>query len=453
MMRKRKSMLAILLAAIMVIGAAGCGKNGDVPDKKDDPQGGGIVYNEETEKSELSTKDYGGRTFKFLYWYEPSEYVYRKVATFNAVYNANVEIVVKTGLKDTLAKAVAGGETYDIIAMHGNYYPNLITADLLEPLDSYIAEVDMFDSEHPENGGFSETVINSFRFNGQTYAVGGASAVYNYILCYNKLLFEQAGLEDPYELYQNGEWTWDKFYEMGTSVTDIANQMGFLEAPGLYEWLVWNCVEPVSYNSSDNIFAENLSSNTLVEAVRLYQNMIIGEDPICVTGVVGDPFNAGKEYMKMVVTDAYSSIASQVASSTAFGKDAANLGVVPVPVAPLNESGKQPGHAPQGYAASKGCSDPSVAACYALFESRLTDTNTGEENQLPSEIRKAIETDFSINGFLTQSGLSDSSGQTITDILNKEMRVSILKGGDVAAILNANRSVFERLINDAMAGN
>lgn len=447
---KKKSLLAILLAGVMVLSTA-CG--GGTSNKKNNSEGEGIVYNEKEQVSELSKKDYGGKTFKFLYWYEPSEYVYRKVATFNKVFNANVEIVVKTGLKDTLAKAVAGGEVYDIIAMHGNYYPELIHADLLEPLDEHIAEVDMYNSEKPENGGLSQAVLDSFSLDGSVYAAGGSSAVYNYIMCYNKLLFEKAGLEDPYELYKKGEWTWDKFYDMGTSVTDVASQIAFLGAPGLYEWLTWNCVETVTYDSSTGTFKENLASSEVVEAVKMYQSLLIGDTPISVTGVTGDPFNAGKQYMSMVVTDAYSSLADQVATSTAFGKDAANMGVVPVPTAPLNKTGKEPGHAPQGYAASKGCTDTSVAVCYALFESRLGDTDTGEANQLPSEVRTDLETKFATNGFLTYCGLADSEGKNITDVLNKTIRVALLKGGDAAAILNENRSVFNRLINDSMGGN
>lgn len=449
---KKKSLLAILLAGTMIFATA-CGGNGGSSSKNNKSDGEGIVYDDNAQKSELSTKDYGGKTFQFLYWYEPSEYVYRKVATFNKVFNANVEIVVKTGLKDTLAKAVAGGEVYDIIAMHGDYYPELINADLLEPLDEHIAEVDMYNSEKPENGGLSQAVLDSFKLNGKTYAAGGSNAVYNYIMCYNKLLFEKAGLEDPYELYEKGEWTWDKFYEMGTSVTDVASQIGFLGAPGLYEWLTWNCVETVTYDSATGTFKENLTSTDVVEAVKMYQEIVIGDNPICVTGVTGDPFNSGKQYMSMVVTDAYSSLADQVATSTAFGKDASNMGVVPVPTAPLNKTGKEPGHAPQGYAASKGCTDTSVAVCYALFESRLGDADTGAKNQLPSAIRTAVEQKFATNGFLTCCGLADSEGRKITDVLNKDIRVTLIKGGDVAAVLNANRSVFDRLINDSMGGN
>lgn len=48
----------------------------------------------------------------------------------------------------------------------------------------------------------------------------GEDAVANtYMLAYNKTMIDQYGLEDPYELWKNGEWTWDKWKEMLKALT------------------------------------------------------------------------------------------------------------------------------------------------------------------------------------------------------------------------------------------
>ena len=36
---------------------------------------------------------------------------------------------------------------------------------------------------------------------------------------YNKTMFEQAGLPDPYELQEAGEWTWDAMLEAAKKLT------------------------------------------------------------------------------------------------------------------------------------------------------------------------------------------------------------------------------------------
>ena len=44
-----------------------------------------------------------------------------------------------------------------------------------------------------------------------------------YPLAYNVEMIQAAGLEDPAELWEKGEWTWDKFYEYCEALTDIPN--------------------------------------------------------------------------------------------------------------------------------------------------------------------------------------------------------------------------------------
>jgi len=54
-------------------------------------------------------------------------------------------------------------------------------------------------------------------YNGQLYGLnmlGGCQLIY-----YNKNLFRQAGLPDPYQLYLHGEWTMDKFVEIAERLT------------------------------------------------------------------------------------------------------------------------------------------------------------------------------------------------------------------------------------------
>lgn len=68
---------------------------------------------------------------------------------------------------------------------------------------------------------FYPTAIEEGTVDGRLY---GLNALYGGILIYyNKTLFRKAGLEDPYELYQKGEWTWDRFRASAKALTRFEN--------------------------------------------------------------------------------------------------------------------------------------------------------------------------------------------------------------------------------------
>lgn len=455
-----KRILSLSLAALLTLSLTACsspegGTSGtsDVSGKSNDfVESGGIVNNSVAEEviaqSELANKKYDGKEFRFYYWYQPSEIVTRKVAAFNEAHDANVKIEVLSGdFQENIATSIASGQPFDIIANHGMFFPQTIFADLYEPLEDYIKDVDYFNAEAPENGGLSPVVNAAFTWKNKLYAAGSAKAVYQYVVYYNKRMFTEAGLEDPYELWKNDQWTWDKFTEMGTEVTDIAGEKGFLCWPDLRVWMRANGVEGIIQEGDS--FKENLGDAKVMEVINAYRDLAYGDNPIAIIGDSND-FSNGRAYTSIAVTDAYTNNAQRARTSSAFGRDANNLGVVPIPDG-LCADGKYPGHAPQGYSAAKGASDPSVAACYALFESRVEDTDVGSEMQMPAEIRNAVENAFAANGFIGFDGLQDSNGVYSTSVIDRDIGLVIKEGGDVASTVNAQRSVVQRIINDVMS--
>lgn len=442
----------LLLAFSMMLQMAACGK-GKVS-SENSGSSGGIVVNETDIESELTKKDYGGKTFKFMYWYTPNEYTKRKVATFNKVFNANLQIETVSDAPSALATAVASGTPYDVVAMHSCYYPSLILADVFEPIDGTYEDIDLYDSSKPENGGLSKEIIDAFEWEGKHYTVGSSKSVYCYNYYYNKKLFSEAGLEDPWELSQKGEWTWDKLMEMGRSITDVSNDTQFFALPGIYKWLTYNCINIIKANPAQKSFTENLGSEKVINAVKYYQNMGTtgNKDQVSIFTKTGQSFYEGTTYSNMQVTDAYTQVAKEAARSTAFDKDVKNLGVAPMPAGPFNDTGLFPGHVPQGYAVGKGASDKSVAACYALFESRLTDTDSGEAYQMPTDVRAVIEKNFAEKPFLSQQfGFQDSAGNNIQLILDNQLGKKIMEGADVASMLSSYRNVITRTINDSIS--
>ena len=457
-----KKILCLILAILFALSVAACGGNGGTSsdDKGSSSQTSGPIEGQVTsggiqeasvdsaliEKSELANKNYGGKEYQFYYWYAPNEITTRKVSEFNKKHNANVKITVGSSFQEDIAKSIAGGKPYDMIANHARYFPQTIFANLYEPLGDYIKDVDYFDSAKPENGGISKTLNETFTWNGKLYAAGSAKAVYSYAFYYNKKKYKEDGLEDPYELWKKGEWTWEKMMEQGRQVTNVAENITFLNQIELHPWLALHGLSYIK-KTGENTFAENLGDKDVVAAINSYKDLQFADEPIMV-------WNAKQLswYANITYTDAYTQIATQVRTSTAFGRKASNLGVVPVPTNQI-AGNKYPTHVAQGYSVARGAKDPSIAPCYALFESRISDKDVGSDIQMPAEIRNAIDDAFANNGFCPVSGFADSEGRYAEETVNRQIGIEIIaNGADVASTLTAQRPVITAIITAALSG-
>ncbi len=88
-------------------------------------------------------------------------------------------------------------------------------------LNNYAEDVSAFLSD-------DDVALSGFSFtsDGGTYLFKASGIETSaYPLGYNKTILAAAGCEDPYELYQKGEWTWDAWNEMMSKVNDPDNNV------------------------------------------------------------------------------------------------------------------------------------------------------------------------------------------------------------------------------------
>ena len=270
------------------------------------------------------------------------------------------------------------------------------------------------------------------------------------VFYYNKKLFADSGLEDPYDLWKNGQWTWDKCIEMSDMVTDPENTTVFLEEIALSNWLTLNGVKYVTVDNKNKTAKENLNDPKTLAAIQKWQDLFLGEHPMSSTTYC-DLFGSSKiAYAAISYTDVYATYSDKALNKSIFDKNPDNLGVVPMPTGLIDE-GTYAGHVPQGYAASKDAKDTSVAVCYALFESRLVEEKIdGIKTQMPPEIMNAVNTAFATKGFLGFSGWKDSTGTSPNSYI-KELMTVLKDGGDVASSVEALRPEITRCLEDTIA--
>jgi multiple sugar transport system substrate-binding protein len=100
----------------------------------------------------------------------------------------------------------------DVMRVDHYNFPALVRKDYFHSLDDLIAKDPDF-----KLSDFLPAAIEEGRYHGKLY---GLNVLFGSILVYyNKNLVKQAGLEDPYQLWEQGKWTWDRFKKHAIAMT------------------------------------------------------------------------------------------------------------------------------------------------------------------------------------------------------------------------------------------
>lgn len=394
--------------------------------------------------------DFGGKKLTLAFPYAPAPSTYRMIEDYNAAYNANMEIVLCdwVNFATDMATAMTSGSPYDVAFFHTEFYPQMIIANVMEPLDDVIQDSYYVDPADPSKGGITHQMADAMAFEGKIYAAGSNYSVFPYMLYYNKVIFNDLGLEDPLELYNNGEWTWEKMVEMGQEVTDPSTQTYFLGGFGnMNNFFATVGVSSVE-RDGDN-FVENMKSEEVLNTINAYKELYIGDNAISpVDENAGDYFTNGTLAMKVDYTDAYSSNADTATNSNAFGKSADNLGIVPLPTHPLNTQGTYPGHAAQGWGAGKGTETPEAAVALAIFQSTWVDSEEAAY-AIPADAQAAITKTLEGTIYTNIMGFQDSDGRSVFSIVNS-IGQKIREGNDVISSVEEIVPAIEKAISDTL---
>lgn len=104
---------------------------------------------------------------------------------------------------EKLGTLIAAGDSPDIVRYDWMAFPTGISKNMYTPLDEWLdIDSDMWADE--------KDIIESFSLHGKHYYYP-SSVSSNFAIIYNALALEEAGLENPADMYFDGKWTWDEF--------------------------------------------------------------------------------------------------------------------------------------------------------------------------------------------------------------------------------------------------
>jgi multiple sugar transport system substrate-binding protein len=100
----------------------------------------------------------------------------------------------------------------DVMRCDHYFFPSLVKKDYFLCLEPLIAKERKFYLDD-----YFPIALDECKYQGKVYALNvlfGSVMMY-----YNKTLVKKAGLEDPFELWKKGEWTWDRFVAHAKAMT------------------------------------------------------------------------------------------------------------------------------------------------------------------------------------------------------------------------------------------
>lgn len=294
---KMKKILALIFALLMVITIAAC---------KDDKKSSGSKANLgelDEYTSDLAVADYDGYNFRILirpgmvedqYVAEETadiinDAVYRRNQIVQDMYNIEISYQESSNTNaetDALNTILAGDDAFDII------FPHTRSA-FSYAVQHAVANINEIDAIHLDKPWWSKDIIDSCNIGGNLYVLDGDISLhrlsYAMGLFFNKNIFDELGLEYPYQMVKDGTWTYDEFTKLVKKGTKDLNGDGIIQ-PGVdrfgFATGAWASPIGILYTGGQRIFTKNangvpiLSLNTskTVDIFEKYFDLVDSND-------------------------------------------------------------------------------------------------------------------------------------------------------------------------------
>ena len=353
--------MALLIALLMAGGLVAC--------KPSTPASSGSSESGTSTGTSGDPNDYQQNDFRMMAWWDstaaPGSETEKLQKEIAAQYNIREIKTISVPLSEymtRLTSELSTGNPPDICWTTSDMLVSLVNNDSLAPLDDFdLAQSKVFVPQYSD----------AAKINGKRYAL--TSDTYPEGILYNKTLIKNAGFEDPWDLYNAGNWTWDNFYKIAKGVTQSSkSQYGFVGGYSFANvycqtagFLYTNGSTPVKDVDGKKVFA--MDDPSQLEALQFIEKLFTG------TTAVVNP----EEISEHMLTDSFKS--GKVAFAASFGYDvevnlkkatvAFDYALVPYPKGPKAEKNSSPMRSGGGVACPKGTRNPMLAL--KIFEEYL----------------------------------------------------------------------------------
>ena len=200
----------------------------------------------------LGSYDLGGNTVTIISWTSErmanyfNDYipVRDRIAEAEKLFNCKIEWMQTREIPETnFARLMAGESQYDLW-----HVQNKIGYFELVSEGAVLAASDFLPAQFFESlPACLQATEEALRFKGKIYGIGNVEwrPMYGYandivFVGYNKTLFDREGLPDLYELYIDGEWTWEMAGDIAAKATRDTDGDGEIDQWGMTDLRAWD---------------------------------------------------------------------------------------------------------------------------------------------------------------------------------------------------------------------
>ncbi|WP_246469697.1 ABC transporter substrate-binding protein [Cohnella nanjingensis] len=400
-----------------------------------------------SDEPEPAPVDLGGRTIKISAWWGDIE---GKTAGEKAALEKRAELEKKYNVKiewvnipfaeylDKLTTSILAGEPMaDITMIEFKRALAPVKQGLLLPLSEFTQESNDINNEQ-------KRVTKLPAIAGTEYSFGTpfVSAVGMY---YNRDLFKKLGLQDPQELYNGGQWNWDKFLELAKQATRDTNNDGKVDSWGYAGWPADAARHLGVSNGAVFVNEQDLSSGLsdpkLTEALEFVNRVWNVENVVKVKTGNKTDWNETNTFKD-------GDVAMSINYDWNVGDLPFEVGIVPIPAGPQSDGKYTYANTAQnGYFIPKGVKDPKIV--YQIFEEMQDLPQTEEylgqdwlEGRFKNEadIKMAIEHVNGTGRLSLEEGVPDFPFYAIMDDIIKDNK-------SVAATIEKNKQAAQAALD------
>lgn len=213
---------------------------------------------------------------------------YERKIKIEMMYNCKIKHIGSTLAPNEHAKMLADSvladdKAYDIALVRGFSFASLLTGNtLLELGNLHYTDFD--------NPWWQKDCSDALLIAGRRYGVSGSMTTAEIdvasLICFNKAIVANNGLESPYDLVKSGDWTIDKLAEMSKKVTQDINGDGKMSGADLWGICydrdrVWNllnsCGIKLIEQDSDGIPQVVIDSGNNITKIQNVFNILFDE--------------------------------------------------------------------------------------------------------------------------------------------------------------------------------
>ena len=246
--------------------------------------------------------------------------------------NVRFETIPVADYTQKLSFQVAGGKAPDVAWMMEDAAPAFIEANILMDLTPVLQAFPEYDV-----ADFTDPAMALWRKGDQVYGVPFSTSPF--LIYYNKAMFDKAGLEDPKQLAEKGEWTMAKFQDVSKQL--VAANPGkyafeFKDGEGYASRMTHALLPPIRAYGGD-LWEDGqcgLESPGAAQAVQQIHDMVFKDKTIVPPGTQGD-FFSGSSAMTV----------NQISRASKMAEAGFDWGVAPLPTGPNGEEGPVIGQA------------------------------------------------------------------------------------------------------------